>query len=79
LLGPLLILFLYAGALGLRGPTTQVTLFEAAMGPQIGGSIVAIQYGLDAPLISLMVGVGTVLSFVTLPLWWNAFQALGLG
>jgi hypothetical protein len=23
--------------------------------------------------------VGTVLSFVTLPLWWNAFQALGLG
>jgi predicted permease len=77
--GPLLILLFYAIGLGLRGPITQVTLFEAGMAPQIGGAIVAIQYGLNAPLISLMVGVGTVLSFVTLPLWWNAFQALGLG
>jgi len=41
-LGPLLILLLYAGGLGLRGPTTQITLFEAAMAPQIGGSIVAL-------------------------------------
>ena len=72
-LGPLLMALVYVGLMGLRGPTTQITLFEAAMAPQIGGSIVAIQYGLNAQLISLMVGVGTVLSFVTLPLWWNAF------
>ncbi len=78
-LGPLLVLLVYAGWLGLRGGTTRITLFEAAMAPQVGGSIVAIQYGLNAQLISLMVGVGTVLSFVTLPLWWRAFQALGLG
>jgi predicted permease len=77
-LGPLLILLLYAGGFGHRGMNTQITLFEAAMAPQIGGSIVAIQYGLNAPLISLMVGVGTVLSFVTLPLWWSVFQALEL-
>ena len=63
----------YVGLIGLRGRTTQITLFEAAMAPQIGGAIVAIQYGLNAPLISLMVGVGTILSFVTLPLWWNVF------
>ena len=77
-LGPLLMLLLYAGGMGLRGPTTQVTLFEAAMAPQIGGSIVAIQYGLNAPLISLMVGVGTVLSFITLPVWWRVLAPLGL-
>ena len=77
-LGPLLMLLLYVGGMGLRGPTTQVTLFEAAMAPQIGGSIVAIQYGLNAPLISLMVVVGTVLSFITLPLWWHIFGTLGL-
>lgn len=77
-LGPLLILLLYSVGFGHRGTTTQITVFEAAMAPQIGGSIVAIQYGLNAPLISLMVGVGTVLSFVTLPLWWSVFQALGL-
>ncbi len=75
-LAPLLITLVYAGAIGLRGPTTQVTLFEAAMAPQIGGAIVAIQYGLNAQLISLMVGVGTVLSFITLPLWWSAFSVL---
>jgi len=73
-LAPLLIALVYAGVIGLRGPTTQITLFEAAMAPQIGGAIVAIQYGLNAQLISLMVGVGTVLSFVTLPLWWIAFS-----
>jgi malate permease and related proteins len=72
-LAPLLILALYAGLIGLRGQTTEVTLFEAAMPPQLGGSIVAIQYGLDAKLISLMVGVGTVAAFLTLPAWSRAF------
>jgi predicted permease len=73
---PLLILVLSAGLIGLRGRTTEVTLFEAAMPPQIGRSIVAIQYGLDARLISLMVGIGTVAAFLTLPAWWRAFEFL---
>jgi malate permease and related proteins len=72
-LAPLLMLVLYVGLIGLRGRTTEVTLFEAAMPPQVGGSIVAIQYGLDAKLISLMVGVGTVAAFLTLPAWSWAF------
>ena len=75
MLAPLLIMLVYAGVIGLHGTTTQITMFEAAMAPQIGASIVAIQYGLNAPLISLMVGVGTVLSFLTLPIWWNVFLA----
>jgi predicted permease len=75
-LAPLLVTLVYAGLIGLRGFTTQVTLFESAMAPQIGGAIVASQYGLNAQLISLMVGVGTVLSFVTLPLWWGALSVL---
>ncbi len=78
-LAPLLILGIYAGGMGLRGPTTEITVFEAAMAPQIGGSIVAIQYGLNPRLISLMVGAGTVLSFITLPLWWTLFQRMNLG
>ncbi len=71
LLAPLIIMALYIGLLGLRGVPVQVTLLESAMAPQIGGSIVAIQYGLDARLITLLVGIGTVLSFLTLPLWWG--------
>ena len=69
-LGPLALLLLYVLALHRTGDTTRVTIFEAAMGPQIGGGIVAVQYGLNAPLVTLMVGLGISLSFVTLPLWW---------
>jgi len=78
-IGPALVLLLYVGGLGLHGSTTRITLFEAAMGPQIGGSIVAIQYGLNAPLISLVVGIGTILSFITLPFWWAFLQSVGPG
>lgn len=73
-LAPLLIALFYVGAIDLGGKTTQITIFEAVMAPQIGASIVAIQHGLNAELISLMVGVGTVLSFITLPLWANLFS-----
>jgi len=46
------------------------------MGPQIGGAIVAMQYGLNPALITLMVGVGIALSFLTLPLWYLAMAAV---
>jgi predicted permease len=69
---PLLVGLVYVGMLGLNGPNLRVTLFEAAMAPQIAAAVVATEYGLNAKLISLMVGLGTVLSFLTLPLWWQA-------
>lgn len=68
---PALIALLYLGWLHEAGKIAQVTLFEASMAPMVGASIVATQHGLNPPLISLMVGVGTVLSFLTLPLWWT--------
>jgi predicted permease len=76
LLAPLVLAILYLGVLQMTGEVARVTLFEAAMGPQIGGAIVAIQHGLNPPLITLMVGVGITLSFLTLPLWWYALQLL---
>lgn len=69
-LAPLLMALLYVGALSWTGQTSRVTIFESAMAPQIGGAIVAMQYGLDPSLITLMVGIGVVLSFLTLPLWY---------
>ena len=75
-LGPLLIALIYVVGLSWRGETSQVTMFEAAMGPQIGGAIVAIQYGLSPSLITLMVGVGIALSFLTLPLWYFGLALL---
>jgi hypothetical protein len=37
------------------GEAMQVTLFQAAAGPQIGSAIVAMQYESDPQLIALMV------------------------
>ena len=75
-MGPALIMGLFAGALGASGPTIQVTIFEAAMAPQIGASIVALEHKLDPPLVTLMVGLGIPLSFVTLPVWWYVLQGV---
>ena len=75
-MGPLVLALLYVGVLHRTGETTRITMFEAAMGPQIGGAIVAIQYGLNPALITLMVGIGIALSFVTLPLWWWGLGAI---
>jgi predicted permease len=74
--GPALLAIIYLALLGQKGEATQVTLFEAAMGPQIGGAIVAVQYGLNPTLVTLMVGIGITLSFATLPLWWLALRAI---
>ena len=46
------------------------------MGPQIGAAIVATQYGLNPALVTLMVGVGTLLAFATLPLWWAVLATI---
>jgi len=69
-LGPALILLLFAGLLGAEGQVMRVTVFEAAMAPMIGASIVAMDHELDPPFLTLMVGVGIPLSFLILPAWW---------
>jgi predicted permease len=76
LIAPFLLAVFYFEFLRATGDIIKVTVFEAAMGPQIGGAIVAIQHGLNPPLITLMVGIGITLSFLTLPAWWYALQML---
>ena len=56
--GPAIVALVFAGLFGARGENIQITIFEAAMGPQIGGAIVAIDHDLDPALVTLMVGVG---------------------
>jgi len=76
-IGPALVLLMYAGVIGARGTVIQVTVFEAAMGPMIGAAIVAMDHDLDPALVTLMVGIGIPLSFVTLPAWWWLLQGFG--
>jgi predicted permease len=70
LLGPALLMPVYLEMMREEIQAVRVVVFEAAMAPQIGASIVAIQHRLNPPLVTLMVGIGTLLSFITLPLWW---------
>jgi predicted permease len=70
-IGPALILLLFAGVLRAQGPVLSVTVFEAAMGPMIGASIVAMDHELDPPLVTMMVSIGIPLSFLTVPAWWH--------
>lgn len=77
LVGPAIVGLLFAGLLGARGEVIQITIFEAAMAPQIGAAIVAVDHDLDPQLVTLMVGIGIPISFLTLPLWWQLLKPLG--
>ncbi|MDD2581548.1 MAG: AEC family transporter [Desulfuromonadaceae bacterium] len=66
LLAPALIWFLYSVVLGASGTITRITIFEAAMAPMITAGIIAIDHDLEPRLVTLMLGVGIPLSFVTL-------------
>jgi predicted permease len=75
-IAPALILFLFVRWLRGDGQVLNVTVFEAAMAPMIGASIVAIDHELDPPLVTMMVGLGIPLSFVTLPVWWRVLETV---
>jgi predicted permease len=74
--GPALMLLLFMVVLLAQGQTLSVTVFEASMGPMIGASIVAMDHELDPPLVTLMVGIGIPLSFLTVPAWWHLLSFL---
>jgi hypothetical protein len=46
------------------------------MGPMIGGAIVAMDHGLNPPLVSLMVGLGIPLSLMTAACWCQLLGGL---
>jgi predicted permease len=76
LLGPLLITLVFVLLCGSRGPVMQVTIFEAAMAPMITAGIIAVDHDLNPSLVTLMLGIGIPLSFLTLPVWWWFLRAV---
>ncbi len=74
LLGPALLALLFVAVLRGHGPVVQVTLFEAAMAPMITAGIIAVDHDLNPPLVTLLLGIGIPLSFLTLPGWWWLLQ-----
>jgi predicted permease len=53
-----------------RGLIFDITIFESAMPPMITAAIVATKYKLNKELAAMLVGIGIILSFLTLTLWW---------
>ena len=76
LLGPAVIYGLYVLLLGATGRVIGVTVFEAAMAPMITAGIIAIDHDLDPPLVTLLLGVGIPLSFLTLAGWFWVLRPL---
>ncbi len=72
-LGPLVALGLAFG-LGLSGMAVTVGVLQAAQGPMITAGILAQEHRLDPELVSLVVGLGILLSFATAPLWFLLIQ-----
>jgi predicted permease len=56
---------------GLEGEAVQVSIFEAGMPPMVSAGALAILAKLSPPLTAALVGIGIVLSFVTLPILYQ--------
>jgi len=69
ILAPLFLFLLYSLFVD-KDLSFQVTIFEAAMPPMITASIVASEYNLNKELASMLVGIGIIVSFLTLTGWW---------
>jgi len=70
LLAPLLIALALPALAPAGSEIWRVSVFEAAMGPSIGGGVVASQHKLNDSVVSLMIGIGIPLSLFTASLWW---------
>ena len=63
-----LIALLFCRLLGLGTLAAQVAIFEAGMPPMVSAGALAIMAGLSPKLTSALIGLGIMLSFITLPL-----------
>jgi len=56
--------------LGIKGPSAQIAIFEAAMAPMITSAVIASEYKTAPHLANALVGIGIPVSFITVTLWW---------
>lgn len=68
LLAPALVLG-FGMATGISGLMLTIGVLQAAMAPMISAAILADQHNLEPPLANTILGVGILLSLVSVPLW----------
>jgi malate permease and related proteins len=70
ILAPVVLYLFYFFIAQESGLIFDITIFESAMPPMITAAIVATEFKLNKELAAMLVGIGIVLSFLTLTLWW---------
>ncbi|WP_174839773.1 AEC family transporter [Solimonas terrae] len=55
--------------LRMHGLPLTIAVLQAAMAPMVSATILADQYKLDPPVANTLLGAGTLLAFITVPLW----------
>jgi predicted permease len=70
ILAPAVVWLIYKNFLPAESLDFKVTVMESGMAPMITGSIVAMQFGLNPRLATLLSGLGMPLCAVTLALWY---------
>lgn len=70
IVAPLLVWILYSQFMDTQSLEFKVTVLESGMAPMITGSIIAIQFGLQPKLASLLSGLGMPISAVTVAIWY---------
>lgn len=69
-LAPLFVWIVYGQVMDTTSLEFKVTLLESGMAPMITGSIIAIQFGLQPRLATLLSGLGMPISAISLTLWY---------
>lgn len=67
---PAIIYLLFLLTYKTEGIVFQASIIEASMPPMVMGSILAIKYNLNKKLASMMVGIGILLSALSISLWY---------
>ena len=70
ILAPALVALIYANWMDSQSLEYKVTVLESGMAPMITGSIIAIQFGLQPKLATLLSGLGMPISAITLAVWY---------
>ncbi len=70
LLAPAIIYLLFLLTYKTEGIVFRASIIEASMPPMVMGSILAIKYNLNKKLASMMVGIGILVSALSISLWY---------
>jgi predicted permease len=73
ILAPLVVLGIFL-FLDLHSLSAQVSTLEAGMGPMISSAMLAMMAGLERRFVASLLGYGIMISFVTLPLWYQVIR-----